>query len=60
MSANIRIRPAEVEDHEPIASCVRAAYAEYVERIGKEPAPMLADYAALIREGVVYSGLHNE
>ena len=37
-----------------MADCVRAAYSKYVGLIGKEPAPMLADYAALIEEGVVY------
>ena len=35
-------------------ACVRAAYARYVERIGREPAPMTADYSGLIRSGVVY------
>ena len=30
------------------------AYARYVARMGREPAPMLADYAALIARGVVH------
>jgi ribosomal protein S18 acetylase RimI-like enzyme len=33
---------------------VRAAYAGYVGRIGKQPAPMLEDYSALIRAGEVW------
>ena len=33
---------------------VRMAYSKYVERIGKEPAPMLEDYDALIRAGEVW------
>ena len=33
---------------------MRASYSKYVERIGKEPAPMLEDYAALIRAGEVW------
>jgi ribosomal protein S18 acetylase RimI-like enzyme len=37
-----------------VAECVKAAYAKYVERIGKKPAPMLADYALLIARGHVY------
>ena len=49
-----RIVPAEPADADAVAACVRAAYAEYVERIGREPAPMGADYAALIAEGGVW------
>jgi ribosomal protein S18 acetylase RimI-like enzyme len=37
-----------------VAACVRAAYARYVERIGREPAPMTADYDALIAAGEVW------
>ncbi|MBV9580874.1 MAG: GNAT family N-acetyltransferase [Chloroflexi bacterium] len=37
-----------------VRSCVRAAYARYVERIGREPAPMSADYEDLIDRGDVY------
>ncbi len=37
-----------------IRDCVRAAYRIYVERIGREPAPMLADYAALTAAGRVH------
>jgi GNAT superfamily N-acetyltransferase len=37
-----------------VAGCVRAAYAHYVERIGREPAPMTADYEALIDAGEVW------
>ena len=48
------IRVALPVDCEAIRSCVRAAYARYVERIGREPAPMSADYAALIARGGVY------
>ena len=33
---------------------MRAAYAGYVGRIGKQPAPMLEDYSALIRAGEVW------
>ena len=38
----------------PSPACVRAAYARYVERIGREPAPMTADYDALIAAGEVW------
>ena len=41
-------------DAQAVAECVRAAYAHYVERIGREPAPMTADYEALIDAGEVW------
>ena len=41
-------RPADAPRLEAIA---RAAYATYVPRIGREPAPMSADYAAAIAAG---------
>ncbi len=37
-----------------VVACVRAAYTKYVVPIGREPAPMLADYPALIARGVVH------
>ena len=48
------IRQAEQEDQEALVACVQAAYSKYIERIGKKPAPMLADYKALIAQGMVY------
>jgi ribosomal protein S18 acetylase RimI-like enzyme len=41
-------------DARAVAECVRAAYAHHVERIGREPAPMTADYEALIDAGEVW------
>ena len=52
--ADRSIRPAEPGDAAAVRDLVRAAYAGYVERIGKEPAPMLEDYDALIRAGEVW------
>jgi len=48
------IRPATPTDANAIASCVNAAYAHYVERNGKTPAPMLDDYAEVVRERETY------
>ena len=48
------IRPAELADLAGVEAVVNAAYAVYVPRIGRKPGPMLDDYAALIRDGVVY------
>src|SRR5438067_12438045 len=53
----IDIRRAIASDAEPIRELVRAAYAKYVVRIGREPAPMTADYAALVRDGKVWVGV---
>jgi GNAT superfamily N-acetyltransferase len=49
-----QIVPAAPGDAPAVAGCVRAAYARYVERIGREPAPMTADYPALIAAGEVW------
>jgi GNAT superfamily N-acetyltransferase len=48
------IRLAEPADCAAVTACVRQAYAHYVERIGREPAPMTADYADLIARGAVH------
>jgi ribosomal protein S18 acetylase RimI-like enzyme len=48
------IRPALPDDAAAVAACVRAAYAGYVALIGREPAPMGADYAALIAAAAVW------
>lgn len=45
------IRPARREEAEWVKALVRRAYALYVPRMGQEPAPMLADYGALIEAG---------
>lgn len=47
------LRPAEPEEAKTVRALVRAAYALYVPRMDREPAPMVADYAALIAEGHV-------
>lgn len=48
------IRPATADDARAVAACVNAAYAMYIERMGKPPAPMLADYDALIAQQAVW------
>ena len=48
------MRPAESEDAATVGELVRAAYSKYVGRMGKEPAPMLENHAALIRNGEVW------
>ena len=46
-------RPAKVGDVSAVRALVRAAYTLYVPRMDREPAPMRADYEALIAAGVV-------
>ena len=47
------IRQAQMADCQAIEGCVRAAYAKYLTRMDKEPAPLQADYKALIAQGIV-------
>jgi GNAT superfamily N-acetyltransferase len=47
------IRRAHPEDRGAVEAIVHAAYAIYVDRIGKPPGPMLDDYAGLIADGMV-------
>jgi ribosomal protein S18 acetylase RimI-like enzyme len=47
------LRAAVPEDREAVERLVEAAYGGYVECIGRRPAPMDADYAALIAAGQV-------
>lgn len=48
------IRPAQPGDHGAVAACVKAAYTPYIGRNGKTPAPMLDDYARVIRDSEVH------
>jgi ribosomal protein S18 acetylase RimI-like enzyme len=47
------IRKATAQDIARIGAIARAAYAKYVPRIGREPAPMVADFAAEVAAGHV-------
>ncbi|MER5171837.1 GNAT family N-acetyltransferase [Thioclava kandeliae] len=48
------IRLATPHDEAAIRACAIEAYTPYIARMGREPAPMGADYAAQIARGVVY------
>jgi ribosomal protein S18 acetylase RimI-like enzyme len=48
------IRRAEPKDAAAIAACVCAAYIHYIERIGRQPGPMLDDYKQVIRDKQVH------
>src|SRR5438128_12493351 len=47
------IRTHTPEDAARIGAIARAAYAKYVPRIGREPAPMVADFPAEVAAGHV-------
>ncbi len=48
------IRPATPSDLTQVETIVRQAYSGYIPRIGREPGPMLDDYAALIGQAQVH------
>jgi ribosomal protein S18 acetylase RimI-like enzyme len=52
----VEIRRADTEDVVAVKAVVEAAYALYVPRIGREPAPMTADYESLVAGGEVWVG----
>ena len=52
--AAVAIRPASGDDVESISALVERAYSRWVPLIGLRPAPMDADYAALVDEGDVF------
>jgi ribosomal protein S18 acetylase RimI-like enzyme len=48
------IRPARADEAGWVAETVDAAFAVYIERMGRKPAPMNADHAASIAAGEVH------
>ncbi len=51
---DLEIRRARPEDAAAVTEVVAVAYGLYVERLGRPPAPMLDDYAAVIRDHDVH------
>jgi GNAT superfamily N-acetyltransferase len=50
----IVLRPALPSDAPGVAACVCEGYVHYIERIGKQPGPMLEDYSVVITEAIVH------
>ena len=48
------VRPANINDAQAVASCVKAAFTAYIERIGRPPAPMLANFPEIIAADKVW------
>jgi ribosomal protein S18 acetylase RimI-like enzyme len=47
---DVKLRRAGPADVQPIAACVQRAYARYADRLPYPPKPVLADYAAVVRD----------
>jgi GNAT superfamily N-acetyltransferase len=58
--APVEIRPAVSADAASVDRIAREAYAKYVPRIGREPAPMTADHAVLIARGEVWVAVEGD
>jgi hypothetical protein len=54
---DFQMRKAKLEDLANVRSCAQAAYSKYIDRLGKAPAPMEADFAAQIEQGIVHVAL---
>lgn len=52
--SGLAIRLADPGDEPAVRACAKAAYAAYVALIGKEPAPMVADFTAQIAASQVH------
>ena len=53
-NSTVRVRLADLEDVAGVTACVCAAYHRYIQRIGKQPGPMLEDYSKVIHEHQVH------
>jgi GNAT superfamily N-acetyltransferase len=60
VSLELEVRPAAVTEVDVVKAVVREAYAKYVPRLGREPAPMGSDYAALVAEELVWAAVVGE
>jgi N-acetylglutamate synthase-like GNAT family acetyltransferase len=50
----MHIRVATINDLSSIIDCIHKAYSKYIPRIGREPAPMLADYKTQLEQNIVW------
>ena len=57
---DLAIRAARVDEADVIRSVTRAAYAQWVPHLGREPVPMQADYEKAVRENVIDVVLKND
>ena len=58
---NVVLRCAVTADADDISQCASAAYTKYIERMGKVPAPMVADFnSALVANNIVVACSDNK
>ncbi|MGE0613485.1 MAG: GNAT family N-acetyltransferase [Hyphomicrobiales bacterium] len=55
----VSFRKAGASDAAALRAIAREAYAHYVPRMGREPAPMTADYEALVADGFVTAAVED-
>jgi ribosomal protein S18 acetylase RimI-like enzyme len=55
----LSVRRAEAADVAALTALAREAYAIYVPRIGRPPAPMTADYAEAVRNGLTWAAVRD-
>ena len=60
LALKVTLRPARPADAASIAACVCEAYVHYIERIGKQPGPMLDDYDEVVRHSQVHVAIAAE
>ena len=53
-SEGLELRQASLADLPEVRRCAYAAFSKYIERIGKAPAPMGADFVAQIGQGLLH------
>ena len=54
MKPKVDIKPATIDDLHAIQSCAEAAYQIYVHKIGRKPAPMVADFEEAISKQIIF------
>lgn len=59
MTEAITLRKAVACDEAAIRDCAKNAFSGYIALIGREPAPMTADFAARIAEGHIYVAVND-
>lgn len=57
---SVQIRSALTTDIADIKRCAQKAYAKYIERMGKEPAPMHVDFAAQIANEYIHLAIYED
>jgi GNAT superfamily N-acetyltransferase len=56
----VEIRLATQTELPFIESCAHRAYSQYISRIGREPAPMIADFKSMIERQEVHIAMYDE